>query len=145
MAAEMVMQTHPSAGIARQVWVVRCKTASHRSAAALEPTLVQNNRWFHHLLTDGINVEYRTSEGDARGDKAWLVDSANPARNDVLAVSQFTVKCRNSRDKLKDLSDEQADIGKAYWHLRTDQIVPENAGNFCEFEPDQAKGVWLNR
>jgi hypothetical protein len=77
---------------------VRCKTASHRSATALEPTLVQNNRWFHHLLTDGINVEYRTSEGDARGDKAWLVDSANPARNDVLAVSQFTVKCRNSRD-----------------------------------------------
>jgi hypothetical protein len=21
----------------------------------------------------------------------------------------------------------------------------ENAGNFCEFEPDQAKGVWLKR
>ena len=57
----MVIDTNPSAGIARPVWMVRCKTASHRSAAALEPTLVQNNRWFHHLLTDGINVEYRAA------------------------------------------------------------------------------------
>ena len=39
-----------------------------------EPTLEQNNRWFHTLLTDGIDVEYRTDDGDTRGDKAWLVD-----------------------------------------------------------------------
>ena len=28
-----------------------------------EPTLEQNNRWFHSLLNDGVDVEYRTSEG----------------------------------------------------------------------------------
>ena len=33
-----------------------------------EPTLEQNNRWFHRLLTDGIDVEYRTAAGDRRGD-----------------------------------------------------------------------------
>jgi hypothetical protein len=32
-----------------------------------EPTLAQNNRWFHRLLTDGIDVEYRTSDGNSRG------------------------------------------------------------------------------
>ena len=90
-----------------------------------EPTLEQNNRWFHGLLTDGIDVEYRTAEGDARGDKAWLVDFANPARNDLLVVNQFTVKHGNSTRRadlvlflnglpvvvieLKDPTDEQAD------------------------------------
>src|ERR1700693_5865764 len=28
-----------------------------------EPTLAQNNRWFHTLLTDGIDVEYRPAGG----------------------------------------------------------------------------------
>src|SRR3990172_13245609 len=26
------------------------------------PTLVQNNRWFHRLLTDGVEVEYRDNK-----------------------------------------------------------------------------------
>lgn len=98
-----------------------------------EPTLVQNNRWFHRLLTDGVDVEYRTREGDTRGDKAWLIDFANAERNDFLSVSQFTVKCGNSTRRadlvlffnglpiitieLKDLTDEQADIWKAFRQL----------------------------
>src|SRR6266545_4839509 len=32
-----------------------------------EPTLTQNNRWFHGLLTNGIDVVYRTKEGETRG------------------------------------------------------------------------------
>lgn len=99
-----------------------------------EPTLEQNNRWFHRLLTDGIDVEYRTSDGDARGDKAWLVDFANPANNDLLVVNQFTVKCGNHTRRadlvvflnglpvvvieLKDPTDEQADVWKAYRQLQ---------------------------
>jgi len=35
-----------------------------------EPTLDQNNRWFHALITDGVPVEYRTPEGETRGDRA---------------------------------------------------------------------------
>jgi len=99
-----------------------------------EPTLEQNNRWFHRLLTDGIDVEYRTKDGETRGDKAWLVDFARPERNDLLAVNQFTVKCGNATRRpdivvflnglpivvieLKDPTDGQADIWKAYRQLQ---------------------------
>ena len=99
-----------------------------------EPTLVQNNRWFHRLLTDGIDVEYRAPEGEARGDKAWLVDFDRPASNDLLVVNQYTVKCGNSTRRadlmvflnglpivvveLKDPADEQADVWKAYRQLQ---------------------------
>lgn len=98
------------------------------------PTLEQNNRWFHRLLTDGINVEYRTSEGETCGDKVWLVDFANPGRNDLLVVNQLTVKCGNSTCRadlvvflnclpvvlieLKDPTAEQADLWKAYQQLQ---------------------------
>src|SRR5690606_30170670 len=44
------------------------------------PTLHQNNRWFHGLLTDGVEVEYRdTSSGETRGGRARLIDFDNPA------------------------------------------------------------------
>ncbi len=99
-----------------------------------EPTLEQNNRWFHRLLTDGIDVEYRTKQGEMRGDKAWLVDFAHPQRNDLLVVNQFTVKCGNATRRpdlvvflnglpivvieLKDPTDEQADLWKAFRQLQ---------------------------
>lgn len=99
-----------------------------------EPTLPQNNRWFHGLLTDGIDVEYRAADGETRGDKAWLVDFANPVRNDLLVVNQFTVKFGNGTRRadlvvflsglpiaiieLKDPTDEQADVWKAYRQLQ---------------------------
>jgi type I restriction enzyme, R subunit len=51
-----------------------------------EPTLEQNNRWFHSLLTDGIEVEYRTADGDIRGDRVRLLDFQNPARNEFLGA-----------------------------------------------------------
>ncbi|MBI5846180.1 MAG: type I restriction endonuclease subunit R [Deltaproteobacteria bacterium] len=99
-----------------------------------EPTMEQNNRWFHRLMTDGIDVEYRTADGEARGDKAWLVDFVYPARNDLLVVNQFTVKCGNSHRRadqvlfinglpivvieLKDPANIQADVWKAYRQLQ---------------------------
>ena len=56
------------------------------------PTLLQNNRWFHSLLTDGVEVEYREAKsGETRGGRARLVDFGNPAANDLLVVRQFTV------------------------------------------------------
>ena len=34
------------------------------------PTLIQNNLWFHSLLTDGVAVEYREAKsGETRGRK----------------------------------------------------------------------------
>jgi type I restriction enzyme, R subunit len=57
-----------------------------------EPTLEQNNRWFHQLLTDGIPVEYRTPDGETRGDKAKLLDCRGLSANDFLVVGQLTIK-----------------------------------------------------
>ncbi len=99
-----------------------------------EPTLFQNNRWFHRLLTDGIDVEYRTPDGETRGDKAWLADFSSPGGNDLMVVHQFTVKAGNSTRRadlvvflnglpiavieLKDPTDVQADLWKAYRQLQ---------------------------
>lgn len=57
-----------------------------------EPTLEQNNRWFHRLLTDGADVDYRTADGETRGDKAKLFDCHNLSANDFLVVRQLTIK-----------------------------------------------------
>lgn len=57
-----------------------------------EPTLEHNNRWFHRLLTDGADVEYRTTDGAIRGDKAKLFDWHNVSANDFLVVRQMTIK-----------------------------------------------------
>jgi len=99
-----------------------------------EPTLEQNNRWFHGLLCDGIDVDYRTPDGETRGGKAWLADFDNPRQNDLLAVSQFTVKSGDRTRRadlvvflnglpivvveLKDPTDEQADVWKAFRQLQ---------------------------
>ena len=56
------------------------------------PTLIQNNIWFHSLLTDGVEIEYReTKSGEIRGGHARLVDFDDPSANDLLVVRQLTV------------------------------------------------------
>lgn len=45
----------------------------------------------HRLLTEGVEVEYRTPAGELRHTLAWLMDFDRPERNDWLAVNQFTV------------------------------------------------------
>lgn len=63
------------AGASQCILHGRVSTALHRLNPALphevceevirnlsrlpHPTLIQNNRWFHMLLTDGVEVEYR--------------------------------------------------------------------------------------
>lgn len=57
-----------------------------------DPTLIQNNRWFHDLLTHGVEVEYQDpASGEIRGDRAYLVDFENLGKNDILVVRQLTV------------------------------------------------------
>ena len=56
------------------------------------PTLIQNNRWFHTLLTDGVEVEYPdAASGEMRGGRARVVDFENPGANDLVVVRQLTV------------------------------------------------------
>lgn len=99
-----------------------------------EPTLEQNNRWFHRLLTDGVDVEYRNSAGETRGDKAKLFSWRDPSLNDFLVVYQLTVVNGESRRRpdltvflnglpvavieLKNPSNEDATLWTAYEQLQ---------------------------
>ena len=56
-------------------------------------TLLENNRWFHGLLTDGVPVEYKDAKtGEMRGGRARVIDFENPANNDFLVVRQLTIQ-----------------------------------------------------
>ncbi len=108
------------------------------------PTLIQNNRWFHAMLTDGVKVEYRDkATSETRGGRARLVDFENPANNDLLVVRQLTVTGPSGKMirpdltvflngmaiaviELKDPTDTQADLGVAIDQLdRYMQIAPD--------------------
>ncbi|HYI99892.1 MAG TPA: type I restriction endonuclease subunit R [Thermoleophilaceae bacterium] len=55
-----------------------------------EPTLTDSNRWFHRILTEGVEVEYDTPAGETRGERAFLVDFDRPMTNDFLVVHELT-------------------------------------------------------
>ena len=55
------------------------------------PSLIGNNRAFHRMLVDGVEVEYQRPDGTIKGDRVRLVDFDHPEKNDWLAVNQFTV------------------------------------------------------
>ena len=99
------------------------------------PVLVPNNRAFHRTLVDGVNVEYRRSDGSIAGDQVRLIDFENPDENDWLAVNQFTV-VEGEHDRrpdivlfvnglplavieLKNPADESATIWSAFNQLQT--------------------------
>jgi type I restriction enzyme R subunit len=97
------------------------------------PSLLVNNRRFHDMLVNGVDVEVMTSEG-VRGKKVWLADFERPENNDWLAVDQFTVQGRSHRRpdvvifvnglpigliELKNPADEDADIWNAFNQIQT--------------------------
>ena len=99
------------------------------------PTLIENNRAFHRLLVEGVDVEFRSKSGEIVHDKVWLIDFANPAANEFLAVNQFTVEEGHFNRRadvvvfingiplavleLKNIADESATIRKAFDQFQT--------------------------
>lgn len=55
------------------------------------PSLLEENRRLHKLLTEGVDVEYYAEDGTLTAGKVRLIDFENPEQNDWLAVSQFVV------------------------------------------------------
>ena len=55
------------------------------------PALITNNRAFHKMLRDGVEVDVAAGGGEVRGVRVHLVDWSDPEQNDLLAVNQFTV------------------------------------------------------
>ena len=93
------------------------------------------NESFHRMLVDGVNVEYRDSDGRIRGAQVRVIDFENVRTNDFLAVNQFSVvENKNSRRpdivlfvnglplgivELKNPTDEDATIWSAWQQLQT--------------------------
>ena len=96
------------------------------------PGLVTANRQFHRWLVEGVPVEYQ-KDGETRGDRVRLIDLADIARNDWLAVNQFSIQGpKHTRRpdvvlfvnglplvvlELKNPGDENADIWGAFNQL----------------------------
>ena len=55
------------------------------------PSLVENNHYFHKLLTEGIEVSFKEKDL-IRTKRAYLVDFEDVSRNDFLVVNQFTIQ-----------------------------------------------------
>jgi type I restriction enzyme R subunit len=108
--------------------------ALRRVLRAESPSLVVNNRAFHRMLIDPLEIEVAREGGGVRGVHVKLVDFENPDNNDWLAVNQFTVHERSPRRpdvvifvnglplgliELKNPADEDADIWDAYRQVQT--------------------------
>lgn len=108
--------------------------ALRRVRATESPSVVINNRRFHEMLVDGVEVEI-AEEGSVRGERVRLVDFNDPENNDWLVVNQFTVvegRAQRRPDvlvflnglpvallELKNPADEKADIWKAFKQIET--------------------------
>ncbi|KKG07780.1 DEAD/DEAH box helicase [Methanosarcina sp. 2.H.A.1B.4] len=53
--------------------------------------LVHNNRAFHNMLVNGVDVEFQGQDGETVYDKVWLFDFGKPLENEFLAINQFTI------------------------------------------------------
>ncbi|WP_237229072.1 type I restriction endonuclease subunit R [Rubinisphaera sp. JC750] len=98
------------------------------------PNLHENNRLFHRMLVDGIDVEFQRDRRTVH-DKVWLVDFADPENNDWLAVNQFSItEGKHTRRpdvilfvnglplvviELKNAADKNATTRKAFDQLQT--------------------------
>ena len=99
------------------------------------PSLVGNNRVFHRMLVDGVEVEYRRPDGTIKGDQVRLADFDHPEKNDWLAINQFTIiENHNNRRpdillflngipvviiELKNPADEKATVETAFRQIQT--------------------------
>lgn len=99
------------------------------------PSLVEENRRIHKLLTEGVDVEFRNDRGQTAATKIWLIDLDRPDANNWLAVNQFAVVENRANRRpdvvlfvnglplavleLKNAASQNATLGDAYNQLQT--------------------------
>jgi type I restriction enzyme, R subunit len=75
------------------------------------PSLLEENRRIHRLLTEGVAVEYYAEDGTLTAGLVNLIDFERPGRNDWLAVQQFVVIGSGSANRAQ------------AWQRRADVVV----------------------
>jgi len=91
---EVVLKTRLTAAVARLNPTLPPEAQSdavRRLTQTELPSLLEENRRIHRLLTEGADVEYYAEDGTLTAGKVRLLDFERPACNDWLAVRQFTV------------------------------------------------------
>jgi type I restriction enzyme R subunit len=99
------------------------------------PSLLMNNKAFHKMITDGIDVQVRQEDASYRTEKAYVFDFEEPQNNDFMVANQFTVVEHGVEKRpdliafvnglplvvveLKSASDENVEITDAYHQLQT--------------------------
>ncbi len=118
-----------------QMTVDALEEAFRRLTRPDSPSLIANKHIVHKYLVDGVPVEYRRPDDSMGGDLVRVLDYENPENNEFLAINQFTVvEDRHERRpdivlfinglplaviELKNPTDEEADIWKAFNQLQT--------------------------
>ncbi|QCX34698.1 type I restriction endonuclease subunit R [Caloramator sp. E03] len=97
------------------------------------PILEENNRCFHKLMVEGIDVTFK-KQGIIKTEKAYIIDFKNVENNEFLVVNQFRIEEIEKRRpdviifvngiplivmELKSSTDENVGIEKAYNQLQT--------------------------
>lgn len=111
------------------------------------PDLLINNKRFHSMLVNGVDVEYRRDDRIV-SDKVWLFDFSSPAKNEFLAVNQFTIIENNHNRRpdiilfvnglplvvleLKNPADENATVHSAFKQLQTYKLQILSLFHFAE-------------
>lgn len=115
--------------------------AIQKVIANASPNIVLNNKQFHKLVTDGIEIQTQGTDGYNPTVSVYVFDFKNPKNNDFMAVNQFTVieGQGNKRPdiivfvnglplvviELKNATNEDVDITDAYNQLQTyKQAIP---------------------
>jgi type I site-specific restriction-modification system R (restriction) subunit len=124
-ALQKINPTKSDEAIAAAIYQVTCTHGSD---------LLENNRRFHKLLTNGVEVEYLYNE-EIVHDKLCLIDTSNLLNNDWLAIHPLTI-VEGSYTHCPDvvvfinglplavitsiqLSDEQATFKEGYQRIQT--------------------------
>ena len=105
-------------------------------------SLIENNRAFHKMITDGVSVSYHDKNGRLKHTQVKVFDFEDVFNNDFLVVNQFTV-IENRVEKrpdvvvfvnglplvvfeLKTASDEKVSIKSAYRQIKNYQNAISN-------------------
>lgn len=99
------------------------------------PSLIMNNKAFQKMITDGIDVSVKQSDGSYRTEKVYAFDFKKPLNNEFMVANQFTIVEHGAEKRpdvvvfvngiplvvieLKSASDENVDITDAYNQLQT--------------------------